>query len=65
MTAWIVLLALVVLFTLAVRHGRPADPPLPTGYDGELDEEQSNQQTRFLTTSPQALTRFLTMQGAA
>ena len=35
MTAWIVLLALVALFTLAVRHGRPTDPPLPSGYDGE------------------------------
>ena len=35
MTAWIVLLALVALFTLAVRHGRPADPPMPSGYDGE------------------------------
>ena len=28
MTAWIVLLALVALFTLAARHGRPADPPV-------------------------------------
>lgn len=35
MTAWIVLLALVVLFTLAVRHGSSADPPMPPGYDGE------------------------------
>lgn len=35
MTAWIVLAALVALFALAVRHGRPADPPLPSGYDGE------------------------------
>jgi hypothetical protein len=35
MTAWIVLLALVALFTLAARHGRPADPPVPSGYDGE------------------------------
>ena len=35
MTAWIVLLALVALFALAVRHGRPADPPMPSGYDGE------------------------------
>ena len=35
MTAWIVLLALVALFTLAVRYGRPTDPPMPTGYDGE------------------------------
>jgi hypothetical protein len=35
MTAWIVLLALVALFTLAVRHGRPAYPPVPSGYDGE------------------------------
>ena len=35
MTAWIVLLALVALFTLAARHGRPADPPVPSGFDGE------------------------------
>ena len=35
MTAWILLLALVALFTLAVRHGRPADPPMPSGFDGE------------------------------
>ena len=40
MTAWIVLFALTVAFTLAVRHGRPNEPPLPRGYDGErqLDE---------------------------
>jgi hypothetical protein len=40
MTAWIVLLVLTVAFTLAVRHGRPNEPPLPPGYDGErqLDE---------------------------
>ena len=35
MTAWIVLLALVALFTLAARHGRPADPPVPSGNYGE------------------------------
>jgi hypothetical protein len=35
MTSWIVLLALVALFALAVRHGRSSDPPLPRGYDGE------------------------------
>lgn len=35
MTAWIVLLALAVLFTLAVRHDRRSDPPMPSGYDGE------------------------------
>jgi len=35
MTAWIVLLALTALFVLAVRHGRPTDPPMPSGYDGE------------------------------
>ena len=35
MTAWIVLLALTVLFALAVRHGRSDEPPLPPGYDGE------------------------------
>jgi hypothetical protein len=35
MTAWIVLLALTVLFTLALRHGRSSEPPLPPGYDGE------------------------------
>ena len=35
MTAWIVLLAATVLFTLTVRHGRPQEPPLPSGYDGE------------------------------
>lgn len=35
MTSWIVLIALVALFTLAVRHGRSNDPPVPRGYDGE------------------------------
>jgi hypothetical protein len=35
MTSWIVLLALIIAFTVAVRHGRPAGPPLPPGYDGE------------------------------
>jgi hypothetical protein len=35
MTSWIVLIALTVLFTLAVRHSRVSDPPLPPGYDGE------------------------------
>jgi hypothetical protein len=34
MTAWIVLLALIVLFTWAVRRG-PAEPPFPYGHDGE------------------------------
>ena len=36
MTAWIVLFALAALFVLAVRHGRPTEPHLPPGYDGEL-----------------------------
>ena len=35
MTAWIVLLAVTVLFTLAVRHDRRKGTPLPSGYDGE------------------------------
>ena len=35
MTAWIALFAVTVLFALALRHGRPKDPPLLTGYDGE------------------------------
>jgi hypothetical protein len=35
MTSWILLLALIALFALAVWHGRSADPPLPRGYDGE------------------------------
>ena len=35
MTAWIVLVALAALFTLAVRYARPTDPPMPSGYDGE------------------------------
>jgi hypothetical protein len=35
MTAWIALLAVTVLFILALRHGRPEEPPLPPGYDGE------------------------------
>ena len=35
MTEWIVLLALVVLYTMAVRRGRTDIPPLPSGYDGE------------------------------
>ena len=35
MTSWLLLLALITLFALAVRHGRTTDPPLPRGYDGE------------------------------
>ena len=35
MTAWILLLALAALFTLAVRYRPPAEPPVPSGYDGE------------------------------
>ena len=35
MIAWIVLLALTVAFTLAARRGRPNEPPLPPGYDGQ------------------------------
>ena len=35
MTAWILLLALATLFALALRHGRPAEPRMPSGYDGE------------------------------
>jgi len=35
MTAWIVLAALITLFTLAVRYAPPGDPPMPSGYDGE------------------------------
>jgi hypothetical protein len=35
MTAWIALFTMTILFTLALRHGRSKDPPLPPGYDGE------------------------------
>jgi hypothetical protein len=35
MTAWIALFAVAILFTLALRHGRPEEPPLPPGHDGE------------------------------
>ena len=35
MTAWIALFTMTILFTLALRHGRPKEPPLPPGYDGE------------------------------
>ena len=35
MTAWIALLAVAILFTLALRHRRPKEPPLPPDYDGE------------------------------
>ena len=35
MTAWILLLALAALFALAVRHGRSAEPRMPSGFDGE------------------------------
>jgi hypothetical protein len=35
MTAWILLFALAALFALAVRHGRTAEPHMPSGYDGE------------------------------
>jgi hypothetical protein len=48
MTAWIVLLALVALFTLAVRHGRSAEPRVPSGYDGERQLAE----LRALVSSP-------------
>ncbi len=35
MTALIALLTMTVLFALALRRGRPNEPPLPPGYDGE------------------------------
>ena len=35
MTALIVLFAVTVLFTLALRPSHPKAPPLPAGYDGE------------------------------
>jgi hypothetical protein len=35
MTTWITLLALTVLFALALRHGRSKELPMPPGYDGE------------------------------
>jgi hypothetical protein len=35
MSAWIVLLALIALFILALRWGRTAEPTLPHGYDRE------------------------------
>ena len=35
MTSWIVLLALVLLFTVAVRRGRTSEPVVPCGFDGE------------------------------
>ncbi len=35
MASWFLLAALTALFVWAARRGRPADPPLPSGYDGE------------------------------
>ncbi len=35
MTSWILLAALTALFAWVVRRSRPAEPPLPCGYDGE------------------------------
>jgi hypothetical protein len=35
MTPWIALVALTVLIALPLRRGRPDEPPLPAGYDGE------------------------------
>jgi hypothetical protein len=35
MTAWITLITLTVLFTLALRRPRADQPSLPAGYDGE------------------------------
>ena len=35
MISWILLLALIALFTAAVRRGRPTGPAVPRGYDGE------------------------------
>jgi hypothetical protein len=49
MTSWIVLMALIALFTLAVRHGRRADVPLPGGYDGE---RQLAELRALVTTCP-------------
>lgn len=35
MTAWITLIVVTALFALSLRRGRPEQPPLPAGYDGE------------------------------
>jgi hypothetical protein len=36
MTSWIVLIALIALFTAVVRHHRATEPPpVPPGYDGD------------------------------
>jgi hypothetical protein len=48
MTAWITLFALIVLTIPALRRGRPDQPPLPTGYDGERQLAE----LRALTTTP-------------
>lgn len=53
MTAWILLLALAALFALAVRHGRPTEPPVPSGFDGErqLAELRALPHTRAATSA--------------
>jgi hypothetical protein len=48
MTAWVVLFAVTVLFALALRRGRPKDPPLLTGYN---DTERQLAELRALTAA--------------
>ena len=52
MTAWIALIALTVLFTLALRHGRSHEPPLPPGYDGERQLAELQALTSAGMTAP-------------
>jgi hypothetical protein len=49
MTAWIALLAVTVLFALALRHGRVEEPPLPPGFDGERQRAELHALTAAFT----------------
>jgi hypothetical protein len=70
MTAWIVLSGLTALAALALRHGRPEDPPLPQGYDGErqLAELRAlvvcGRSTTCGTARPPSIRRSRTLQEA-
>jgi hypothetical protein len=52
MAAWIALFAVTILFTLALRHGRPKEPPLPPDYDGERQLAELHALTAAATNTP-------------
>jgi hypothetical protein len=52
MMSWIIFLAVVTLFVLAVRHGRPTGPELPQGYDRERQLAELRAMTAANTHGP-------------